>query len=159
MELLDAWARRWQIPPHVLTDLKMRLGVAHTGISPKDKGHSESHVQSLIKIEASRKGARLFRNNVGATVMPDGSFIRYGLANESAAINRVIKSSDLIGIKPVLITIDMVGLTIGQFISREVKHSEWEYTGTDREKAQLRWLELILSFGGDAAFVTGEGSL
>lgn len=120
---------------------------------------NEATTQNIVRLEASRKGCRLWRNNVGATYTKDGSFIRYGLANDSANVNREIKSADLIGIRPVLITPAMVGVTIGQFISREVKASNWRYTGNDRERAQLAWAELILSLGGDACFVVGEGTL
>lgn len=120
---------------------------------------SESTILNLVKLEASRKGIRLWRNNVGATYTNKGDFIRYGLANESASVNQVIKSADLIGIKPVVITREMVGLTFGQFISREIKAEGWIYHGTEREKAQLAWIDLIRSLGGNAAFTTKEGSL
>lgn len=117
---------------------------------------SESELISLIELEASRKGARIWRNNVGATYTADGSFIRYGLANNSAQINKYIKSADLIGIKPVRITQEMVGTIIGQFISREVKNSNWKYRGSEREIAQLRWIELINALGGNACFATND---
>jgi len=120
---------------------------------------SESGVLSDIRLEASQRGARLWRNNVGATYTPSGQFLRYGLANDSAALNAAIKSADLIGIRPVIITPQDVGRVIGQFISREVKHPGWKYTGTDRERAQLAWAELINSLGGDACFTTGRGTL
>lgn len=120
---------------------------------------SESRIQTLIRLEASSKGARLWRNNVGATYTKDGSFLRYGLANDSSQLNREIKSADLIGIRPVLITQAMVGTVIGQFISREVKHEGWKYSGSERELAQLRWAELIIDLGGDASFAVGVGTL
>lgn len=120
---------------------------------------SESGISSDIRLEASQRGCRLWRNNVGATYTPTGQFIRFGLANDSAQLNKAIKSADLIGIRPVLITQAHVGLTIGQFISREVKHPGWKYTGTERERAQLAWAELINSLGGDACFTTGRGTL
>ena len=119
----------------------------------------EATVQNLVRLEASRKGCRLWRNNVGATYTRDGAFLRYGLANESSAVNKELKSADLIGIRPIVITKEMVGMTIGQFVSREIKASNWRYTGNERERAQLQWAELILSLGGDATFAVGEGSL
>ena len=121
---------------------------------------SESNAQALVRLEASRKGKLLFRNNVGAgTIMESNSFLRWGLANESKAVNSKLKSGDLIGISPILITPAHVGRVIGQFTSREIKRPGWKYTGSDREKAQIRWAELILAKGGDAAIVTGPGSL
>ena len=121
---------------------------------------SESNAQAMVRLEASRKGKLLFRNNVGAgTIMESNSFLRWGLANDSKAVNTKLKSGDLIGIQPVLITQAHVGQVIGQFLSREIKAPGWKYTGSDREKAQVRWAELILARGGDAAIVTGPGSL
>lgn len=119
----------------------------------------EAAILNIVKLEASRKGVRLWRNNVGAVHTAEGSFLRYGLANESTATNSVIKSADLIGVRPIIITSAMVGLTIGQFVSREIKAANWRYRGTDREQAQAAWAELILSLGGDAGFATGEGTL
>lgn len=120
---------------------------------------TETDITNIIRIEAGRKNIRLWRNNVGAGYMKDGSFIRFGLANESEKMNKLIKSSDLIGVRPVVITQEMVGLTIGQFVAREVKKSGWSYKATEREQAQLRYIQLINSLGGDAAFAVGEGTL
>lgn len=119
----------------------------------------ESDVTALLKLEASRKGLRLWRNNVGAATDANGNFFRYGLANETAAMNREVKSGDLIGIRPVLVTPGMVGATLGVFVSREAKRPGWRYAGTPREIAQLAWIELVTGLGGDAAFATGEGTL
>jgi hypothetical protein len=155
---LDEWAKRWGIPAEAIDDLRATFGVAHDG---KHKGNdsSESRIQSLVRLEASAKGFRLWRNNVGATYTKEGAFIRYGLANESQGVNTVIKSADLIGIKPVRITTAHVGCVIGQFVSREVKAGNWRYTGSAREQAQLKWAELIISLGGDACFCNSEGTL
>lgn len=155
---LDIWAKQWSVAPAAIQDLRRMLGVAGTDGSVNTSS-SEAAVQSAIRSEASKRGARLWRNNVGATYTPEGSFIRYGLANDSSNVNKVIKSADLIGIKPVLITEKHLGFTIGQFVSREVKSSNWRYSGNDREVSQLRWAELILALGGDACFATGEGTL
>jgi len=120
---------------------------------------TESNIQSRIRLEASRLGMRLWRNNVGSLKAPDGSYIRFGLANDSPTLNSVMKSSDLIGIRPVVITQDMVGKTIGQFVAREVKRNGWIYRDVAHEKAQKAFIDLINQLGGDAAFTTGEGSL
>lgn len=154
---LSLWARRWNVSEEAINDLHNILGLNHTGVV--SDGLSEAAIQNIIRLEASKKGCRLWRNNVGATYTPDGAFIRYGLANESSGVNKQIKSADLIGIRPIKITQNMVGATLGQFLSREVKAANWRYANTEREQAQLRWAELILSFGGDACFVNGEGTI
>jgi hypothetical protein len=89
----------------------------------------------------------------------EGKLVRYGLANDSKAVNEMIKSSDLIGIRPVLITPAHVGYTVGQFVAREVKAGAWMYRGTSHEQAQKRFLELVAGMGGDACFANGEGTL
>lgn len=120
----------------------------------------EGEVSRLIRLEASRKRVYLWRNNVGATYTRNGSFLRYGLANESKEMNRKLKSGDLIGIRPIVIEQWMVGGVIGQFVSRECKKSNWKESKTSpREIAQRAWRDLIIRLGGDAAIVTKEGSL
>ena len=61
---------------------------------------TESNVTAAIRLEAAQAGHLLWRNNVGACVDTRGRYIRYGLANESKAVNANIKSSDLVGITP-----------------------------------------------------------
>ena len=118
---------------------------------------NEASIQAQVRLDASKLGWRLFRNNVGVLVDSRGIPVRFGLANDSNVVNKHIKSADLIGIKPVLITQDMVGQTIGQFVSRECKWSGWKYNPKDeREAAQQRWIDMINSMGGDAKFTTGE---
>ena len=117
---------------------------------------SESDAAARCRLAASLAGARLWRNNVGAGKLDNGSFIRWGLANESRQMNETLKSSDLIGIRPVIITPEHVGRTLGVFVSRETKRPGWVYSGNSHEAAQLKWLELVRSLGGDAAFSTGE---
>jgi hypothetical protein len=155
-----AWAKRNNVSPAALIELRAIFGmIGGHFLPPTVKGISEAAAQAAVRLEATRKGVRLFRNNVGALVRPDGVPVRFGLANESPEVNRVVKSSDLIGWRPVLIEAHNVGHVIAQFVSRECKVPGWHYTGTEREAAQLAWLQLVASGGGDAAFCTGEGTL
>lgn len=122
-------------------------------------GESESAVQSRVRLEASRKGLKLWRNNVGAIKDERGIPVRFGLANDTKKLNEKIKSGDLIGWRPVLITPAHVGSTLAQFVSRECKKPAWTYTGTAHEVAQLRWIQAVTADGGDAKFCNAEGSL
>lgn len=158
---LHEWARRWNLPLECVRDLQLTLGTYTPPLDPADpaSGKSEAYVQSVVRLEASQKGVKLFRNNVGALEDKRGRVVRYGLANDTKALNEVLKSGDLIGIRPLVIQAHHVGHTLGQFVSREVKAPGWQYRGDDHEKAQLAWANLVNSCGGDAAFVTGAGSL
>ena len=117
---------------------------------------SETAALTECRLAASVAGCRLWRNSVGAGYLQDGSFVRWGLANESKQMNAAIKSSDLIGIRPLVIRQEHVGRLIGQFLSREVKRPGWRYVGNPHETAQKRWLDLVTVLGGDACFTTGD---
>ena len=117
---------------------------------------SEAAVLSKVRVAASRTGARLWRNNVGVAMDDNGRVVRFGLANDSSRVNRITKSSDLVGITPQVVTQDMVGTTVGIFTARECKREGWVYRGTPTERAQRAFLDLINEMGGDAEFTTGE---
>jgi hypothetical protein len=151
------WAQRWGIPASAMADLVQTQ--FHTTGQLSREIESESALQSLVRLEAAKKDIHLWRNNVGVLLDKKGRPVRYGLANDSAAVNEVVKSADLIGIRKVLIKPDHVGSIFGQFVSRECKRPDWTYTGTPEELAQLRWSTLINASGGDAAMVNSEGSL
>lgn len=154
---LHTWAARWHIPLAAIVELQNIYGM--NGTADDRVGKSEAYAQSVVVLEGARKGVRLWRNNVGVLKDDTGRPVRYGLANRNSDENEIIKSGDLIGIRPMLITPDLVGATIGQFVSREIKEPGWRYAETEREVAQLRWAEMISALGGDAGFATGEGSL
>lgn len=156
---LTQWAVKHGVSHVALDELRAMFLSVDVDPSGSMSGLSESAVVNNVRLEASRVGARLFRNNVGACVDSKGRLIRYGLANDSKQMNKQIKSSDLIGIRPVVITPDMIGSTIGQFVARECKAGDWSYRGDEHEVAQLRFLELVVALGGDACFVNCEGSL
>lgn len=154
MSSLKQWALRWGLPPQALDELA--IVSSHTG---GNEGMSESAVQSRVRLEASNKGVHVWRNNVGAGKLADGGrFIRFGLANDSAQLNKFLKSGDLIGFRAFTIGPEHVGQRIARFVSREVKHGDWKFSGTEEELAQLKWATLINTHGGDARIVNGPGS-
>lgn len=140
------WATRHGVSHGALEDLKRIMGLYREDVSvfSASDAVSEAGAQSRVRLAAAREGLLVWRNNVGAMEDQNGRVVRFGLCNDSAAVNRRVKSSDLVGIKPG-----------GQFWCREVKTPGWHYTGTEREQAQLRFIELVMSMGGDAAFTTG----
>ena len=152
---LYEWAEMYPEAAAALRAAIMHLG--HPGMPTEES--DEANVQALVRLEASKRGDRLWRNNVGAGKLENGSFLRWGLCNDSVALNAALKSADLIGIRPIKITPEMVGTTIGQFMSVECKKPSWVYKGTPREVSQLHWAELIYGLGGYAAIVTGPGTL
>lgn len=121
----------------------------HGSVEPS----SEAGLQSNIQMEASRRGWRLWRNNVGAAKIK-GAWVRWGLCNISKNQNSEMKSSDLIGITPMVIGPEHVGQVVGIFTSIEVKEPGWSYGGKGREVAQKKWIDLIRSLGGIGKFVS-----
>lgn len=108
----------------------------------------EREIQAKIRYQASQLGWRLWRNNVGGLYDATGRFVRYGLCNESAQQNRKLKSSDLIGIRPVQ---TLEGRTIGQFVAIEVKAP-----GGFIEPAQQRFIDLVNALGGYGLISHGD---
>lgn len=79
---------------------------------------------------------RLISSDHGRVLLDNARPVRYGLAPGSA---------DLIGIRRVVITPNMVGQSIGVFLSIECKK------GSGRAAEQQRaWRDMILKFGGRA---------
>lgn len=156
---LNQWAIKWAVPYEALEDLRRQMGAVDDPMLTPTPGQSEAAVQVAVRMEAAAKGARLMRNNSGAMYDKQGRFVRFGLANESEKMNKKIKSSDLIGITPVVVTPQHVGTTLGVFTAREIKRGDWVYSGTPAEEAQLRFMELVVSLGGDACFANSEGTL
>jgi hypothetical protein len=161
--MIHAWAIRWSVPPAAIADLLATLGAAMTPDSTTAAPGSEAAVQNAVRMEAARRlNYRLWRNNVGCLPDRRGVPLRFGLANESDKINKIVKSSDLIGISPQ-----------GQFLAYEIKAPGWHYTGNQpcickphksqcnrcHEKAQMAFLTFINSMGGRAAFITSPEEL
>lgn len=159
------WAQRH---PQAALELTQITAAAPAG--DEEQGTDEAWSQQQARFQVARAGGLVWRNNVGATPAKvdahcpkchlkfevNQRVIRYGLANDSAQLNEVFKSSDLIGVVPRLITPEMVGGTIGQFLAIEAKRPGWNYTGKGRETGQQAYLSLVASKGGIAQFSTGE---
>lgn len=159
MTTLNEWAIKHGVSHVALADLRAMMGVDTDVATVAAKAGSEAQVQQLIRLEASRLGCRIWRSNTGALPDKTGRIVRFGLCNDSAELNKKIKGSDLIGIRPVVITPTHIGQTIGQFVAVEVKESIWKYSGTEREKAQLAFGNLVLSLGGAFCFATSENDV
>lgn len=157
---LNQWAIKWGVPFEAVEELRAVFGqrdaLDFPPVPPAPDAKPENWVQGMLRVNAAKKyGARLWRNNVGAGRLENGSYVRWGLCNTSKELNAKVKSHDLVGIKPVLIEPCHVGHTIGQFYSREAKPQGWRYRGTPREVAQLAFAELVTALGGDAK-ITGN---
>ena len=93
-------------------------------------------LRMILREFGSRPHMRLFRNNVGVAVYPDGSRVAYGLCPGS---------SDLIGFQTILITPEMIGQSIARFVSIEVKGPH-----TRLKAEQQNFLRVVSKAGGTA---------
>lgn len=149
---LRQWMDRYCVDKQAREQLIEILNVVPNSPPSAFSKISEDAVKQRRQLKSAREGGVLWRNNVGACIDERGSLIRYGLANVSKKMNSRFKSSDLIGITPVIITPAHVGQMLGVFTAEECKHGGWEWQGTEREVAQLRYINLVKSMGGYAEF-------
>lgn len=156
---LIAWAARHHVSVAALEELRAIWGDYPRTVDFYASEATETSVQARCILHAPHLGMHLFRNNVGALKDTTGRQVRFGLANDSKTRNEHLKSGDLIGIAPVLVTPNHVGQVVGQFVSVECKRPGWRYTGVNREPAQLAWIQLVLAAGGRAKFVTCESEI
>lgn len=120
---------------------------------PSSTNSTERSIQSAIHLAiGSRPDCRLWRQNVGTgwtgdvSRRPDGSvFIRNARPLHAGLC---VGSGDLIGIQRVTITPDMVGQTVGIFVSMECKTA----TGRVRPE-QANWANVLRDFGARAGVV------
>lgn len=141
------WAQRWNVPPQALQEL-----LAMPMPEPGQHVTTEAATQQQIRLTASKMGGDMWRNNSGALTSDDGRHVRFGLGNDSKRINESFKSSDLIGITPVYVLPHHVGRLFGVFTAVEVKRGDWIWSGSDRETAQWKYLQLVQSKGGFSTF-------
>lgn len=106
---------------------------------------NETSLVNQLRIFLSKLKVLNFRNHTFALPDPKtGRLIRGGLC---------VGSSDIVGIKPIVITAEHLGMTIGQWVSIEVKiPSKKVKPGSDQEK----FLTAIRNAGGIAGVATCE---
>lgn len=120
---------------------------------------TETTNQARIRQHYADLGYRLWRNNVGVLRDARGVPVRYGLANDSRALNQQLKSADLIGWRPRLVTPGMVGDVIAEFVSIDAKPDGWVFPrptnlgAYEHAVAQRRWARMVLADGGEAGFM------
>lgn len=154
-DILAVWAIRHRVSHEALEDLRQMLGFIPETNPEIGEGRNEMFVQNSLRLQASNHNATLFRNNVGVLLDDTGRPVRFGLANDTKAMNEVVKSGDLIGYTREHITQAHVGTIIARFTSIECKRPGWTYSGDEHEKAQARWAGKVNADGGFAAFSTG----
>ena len=162
--MLTAWANKYGIPHAAVKELRALMGVVSVYEPPTTLG-GEASVQAARRIEAAKQGLILWRNNVGVLMDSRNIPVRYGLANDNPAGQKVFKSSDLIGIRP---TQCPCGMVYGVFTAEETKHPGWKYGGDKpcscnphkpqckscHERGQLNFINFVIAKGGIARFVT-----
>lgn len=100
---------------------------------------SEAKILAAVRIALSKAGVTIWRNSTGALRDRQDRLIHFGLCKGS---------SDLIGLRSVLITPDMVGTRVAVFIACEVKAHNGRAT-----VEQTNFLRTILEAGGIAMLV------
>ena len=127
---------------------------------PQSPG-SETAIQRALLMEmGSRPDARMFRNQVGSgwvasrsRQLPDGCLVLIGARRVSMGL--AVGSSDLVGLRRVVIGPEHVGRTLAVFVSAEVKTE----TGR-RSEEQAAWARLMESMGAlhGTLRASGEGA-
>ena len=97
----------------------------------------EHEIQQRIRLACGHGPVRLWRNNSGALVDQQGRLVRFGLGKGS---------SDLIGLRSLEITPDLVGQRLAQFVALEIKTARGVVSPEQRA-----FLDLVEQLGGVAA--------
>jgi hypothetical protein len=95
---------------------------------------SEQEIQQQIRLQLSRGPVRLWRNNTGALLDQRGQMVTYGLCKGS---------SDLIGLRQVVIGPEHLGQTLAVFSAIEVKGPRGRAT-----PEQLAFIAAVQRLGG-----------
>lgn len=110
----------------------------------KSKKQNEASLYPKIQKAAEKLGHKLFRNQVGSYKI-GGRYITYGLG---------VGSSDGVGWRSIIITPDMVGMKLAQFLAAEVK-----LPGKKPTEMQQKFIDRVNEAGGIAGVVTSVDEL
>lgn len=89
----------------------------------------ESDILQMVRLEASKLGAIVWRNNQGAYKDPKGYYVRYGVCNPGGS--------------------DLIGIFRGKFLAIETK-----MPGKKPTAEQQLFIDIIKKSGGIAGVVT-----
>lgn len=163
---ISEWFHRWApTMPTTAREEFIQILFPHSFVEREANGPSESAVQADARLIASAEfGTPLWRNNSGAAAMinpkrPDDPprHVRFGLGNDSAKLNEKWKSSDLIGVKPLMIERHHVGRKLGVFTAIEVKETGWTFKPSDkRAKGQATFMNAVAMLGGLSGFAQSK---
>ena len=106
----------------------------------------EGGLTRRIMLATSRAGATVWRNNAGVARYPDGSVVKYGVANPGG--------SDLIGLASIEVTPSMVGQRVAVFLAIEVKTPSGRLTDDQR-----RFIDFVRAAGGIGIVARSEDDL
>lgn len=97
--------------------------------------NTETNIMNAIMLRLSERGCMVMRNNTG----------KFRSLTDPSRIVSVgqVGSADVIGVRPLLITADMVGQTIGEAVAIEVKTEKGR-----QSDAQKKWQAAWQSRGG-----------
>ena len=110
----------------------------------------ESAVTSHVRLAAAQRNTPLWRNNCGGFYDNTGRFIRYGLGSDAQ-----LASSACIGIRPVLLTPDMIGQVLGVFTAVEMKKEGFKFNKNDKHLLKQKFfIDIVKQYGGFAGFAS-----
>jgi hypothetical protein len=106
----------------------------------------EANLMRRVMLALSRAGVTTWRNNCGVARYPDGAVVKYGIASPGG--------SDLIGLRSIEVTPDMVGKRVAIFVAVEIK------TPTGKlSLAQRHFLDFVREAGGVGVVARSEAEI
>lgn len=89
----------------------------------------ETNISQLVRLEVSKLGGVVWRNNQGAYKTPEGYYIKYGVCNPGGS--------------------DLIGIFKGRFLAIEVKKP-----GKQPTEEQANFIKAVINHGGIAGVIT-----